>query len=385
MVAKPSLTELELRSFPLPERGQAIHWDKLTGFGVRLSQGGARTFILKHRNRFYTLGRYPTITLSDARGEARRLLAEFTLGRHKPKSLPYLEAVEAFLEDKARAKKSRTVEDYRRLLTRLNFKGQIADITHDEAMRRLNRFTAPGEREHMRVAAKVFFNWARKRRYLDHNPMDGLAPTKSTPRARVLSDHELKSIWRACEERSNRKATEGGDPIIQLPANFATIVKLLILTGQRRGEIAALQTSWIDLENKTITIPAIVAKNGREHTFPVTSLSATILKNSISANGLVFTARGRTTSFNGWSKSKAALDKLSNVYGWTLHDLRRTFATKLADLHTPPHVIERLLNHTSGTISGVAAVYNRATYMPEMRAAIEAFEAHLKTILNLPA
>ena len=86
--------------------------------------------------------------------------------------------------------------------------------------------------------------------------------------------------------------------------------------------------------------------------------------------------------FNGWSKSKAALDKVSGVSGWRLHDLRRTFATRLAEQGSPPHVIERLLNHVSGQISGVSAIYNRASYLSEMREVVRRWEAHLQLIVK---
>jgi integrase len=98
--------------------------------------------------------------------------------------------------------------------------------------------------------------------------------------------------------------------------------------------------------------------------------------------GIIFPARGQPNKpFNGWSKSKAALDMSSAVSDWTLHDLRRTFATRLAELRTPPHIIERLLNHVTGQISGVAAIYNRASYMQEMREAVEKWEKYLASVL----
>jgi integrase len=93
--------------------------------------------------------------------------------------------------------------------------------------------------------------------------------------------------------------------------------------------------------------------------------------------------RGKpTTSFNGWPKCKEAFDKRCGVTNWTLHDLRRTFATNLAALGVAPHVVERLLNHASGTISGVAAIYNQFKYMDEMRAAIEIWEQRLNKLLT---
>jgi len=99
----------------------------------------------------------------------------------------------------------------------------------------------------------------------------------------------------------------------------------------------------------------------------------------------LFPARGRDTPFNGWSKAKAALDKLAGVADWTLHDLRRTFATNMAQLGTPPHVVEKLLNHRTGTISGVAAIYNRYQFMDEMRQAIEKYDHHLAKLLQFPS
>jgi len=388
-VPKIALSDAGLRSLQPPPKGQTDYWDtsfKAGAFGCRVSQGGTKTFLIKRRNRRITIGQFPTISLADARSEAKRLLAELTLGKSHPHALAYDKAVALFVEDKARAKKPRTVADYKRLLGRLRFGGQLTDITHDEALRVLNRFKAPGEREHLRVAAKVFFNWCRKRRYIDHNPVDGLAITKSTPRARVLTDAELQSIWRACEQTGEYnladeqgKANECAAP--RLPAHFATIVRLLMLTGMRRGECAAIQGSWI--QNDVLVLPSSLTKNGREHHLPLPGSALTLLKN-FPADGLLFPARGSTTTpFNGWSKSKAALDEISGVTDWCLHDARRTFATRLAELGVAPHVIERLLNHTTGTISGVAAVYNRAKYLEEMRAAVELWDAHLQQILEV--
>ena len=183
-----------------------------------------------------------------------------------------------------------------------------------------------------------------------------------TSRTRVLSDEELKSTWRACE-------------VSEVSSHFATIVKLLILTGQRKSEIGALQYSWINFDDHSITIPSGVAKNRREHTVPFGKLGGELLSANGHQGSLWFPARGKPDQpFNGWSKSKDALDRFSGVRHWTLHDLRRTFATRLANLGVAPHIIERLLNHSTGIISGVAATYNRARYLPEMRQAIELWE-----------
>ena len=139
---------------------------------------------------------------------------------------------------------------------------------------------------------------------------------------------------------------------------FGIIVKVLILTGQRRGEIAALRPEFF--KDGICTLPGTLTKNRREHSFPVGALCGTVLASGQGRQpaALLFPARGEPErAFNGWSKSKRKLDQLSGVHDWTLHDLRRTFATNLAALAVPPHITERLLNHATGTISGVAAIY----------------------------
>jgi integrase len=138
------------------------------------------------------------------------------------------------------------------------------------------------------------------------------------------------------------------------------------LTGQRRSEIAATTLEWIN--DNTITIPASITKNKRPHTIPLTPLARSFLP----ING-----------FSGWSKAKARIDRHVDIPHWTIHDLRRTFSTINAQLGTPIHVTEKILNHVSGTRSSIQQVYDQHTYLPEMRTALETYEAHLATI-NAP-
>lgn len=402
---KALLNAQTIKTLPIPVAGQQDFWDStLPSFGVRVSQGGSKTFILKRQNTRITIGRYhpDILPLGKAREEAKRLLAEFTLGKVRPQSITYTQAVTLFIEDKKRSRREGTISEYQRLLDRFKFKCQLSEVTTQDIERKLQRLhNTPSEYNHALTALKIFLNWCVKRRYISESPAAPLSKGKSTPRARVLSDEELQCIWRACEHSGGvhtklqpcppspaRKQEKGSEPSRYaasptLPANFARIVQLLILTGQRRNEIASLQTSWLNLRDKIITLPASITKNGREHSFPLSKEATYILK-SLSPSGspkyetLLFPARGKPgSSFNGWSKSKKALDKLSGVKDWTLHDLRRTFATKLAALDTPPHVIERLLNHVSGQISGVAAVYNRHHFLPAMQEAVSKYEEHL--------
>jgi integrase len=389
------LNDLSLRSLKPPPKGQTDFWDSsLPSFGCRVSQGGTKTFLLKHRNRRITLGRYPVITLQHARGEAKRLLAEFTLGRLRPQSLPYSQAVKLFLADKAKTARPRTLADYTRMLDRhFPFKGQLIDVMHAQIAHRLDRLKdTPSEHNHARTVAMIFFNWCKNRRYVTDNPVIGISPYERKRRTRVLSDAELKCIWRACEGAIARAAEQllcneqvgGFECAPPLNQNFATIVQLLILLGQRETETASFQKSWIDLESKTVTIPEHVAKNGNEHCFPCGGLSISILSTALQASraDILFPARGHTHKpFCGWGKAKAALDELSGVSAWTLHDIRRTFRTNLGKLGVAPHIAERLVNHISAR-TDMERTYDLHRYLPEMREAIEKWDTYLTGLIS---
>lgn len=414
---KAHLTQQGLISLKPPEKGQVEFWDTtLPAFGIRISQGGSKTFILKRENRRITLGRYPVLSLHDARSEAKRMMAEFTLGRLRPHAISYVHATAAFLEEKQPNLRPNTLRSYRRHLTFFTF-GRLSQISQHDITPQLKPLAkTPSEHNHAAQTLVIFFGWCIKRQYLTTNPALHLPQFPKVSRSRVLTDAELKSIWLACSLEPAIR--EDAEPFTSqglanlpraLPANFCTLVKLLILMGQRVTETASLQTSWIKQSSSetptsssnalnaskvnssptssvfsndlwTITIPKEVTKNKREHTFPIGTLTQALLPTS---TGLLFPANGSTTHYKSWSKGKVALDKLSGVQNWTLHDLRRTFATRLADIGTAPHIIERLLNHATGTISGISATYNRAKYLPEMQLAVLAYESHLKQLLNI--
>ena len=213
----------------------------------------------------------------------------------------------------------------------------------------------PSEANHFFSALKTFFNWCEQRQLISRSPLASLSkPAKEVSRDRTLSDEELQNVWNATTSFSQ----------------FNTIVRLCILTGQRRGELARIEPSWIT--QTTLTIPASVSKNNSEHTIPLTPFTLDLITT---------TPLG---SYNSWSQPKAKLDRRSGVTGWTLHDLRRTFSTIHAQIGTPPHITERLLNHLTGTLSPIARIYNRHTFADEMRSALIAYENHLRTILVFP-
>src|SRR5262249_22684804 len=162
----------------------------------------------------------------------------------------------------------------------LPFTGPLSDLSHPQLVRLLNRFTAPGEYNHLLVALRIFFNWALKRRYVTENSTFGLSTHHRPSRSRLLTSDELRQIWEVCSDQGN-----------ELSAHFRAIVKLLLVCGQRRGELAAVRREWLDLENKTICLPREICKNSREHTFPLGPIAASLIAEIPPKAGLLFPAR----------------------------------------------------------------------------------------------
>jgi integrase len=238
----------------------------------------------------------------------------------------------------------------------------LNEIMHDDVARALDAIAAPSERAHALKDLRTFFNWCIPR-YLQVSPCVGIRKPPYKSRDRVLDEEELGKVWRTAQA-------------IGYP--YGTIVQLLILTGQRSGEIAALQWDWIG--DDVIMIPASATKNARATTIPIGLMTQALFDTVPRLGPLLFPARGYIDKpFKGFGVSKIVLDKCG-VKNFTHHDLRRTFATNLAALGTPIHVTEKLLNHVSGTVSGVVAIYNRHSYLDEMRAAITNWEKRLMEI-----
>ncbi|UCI07384.1 tyrosine-type recombinase/integrase [Mesorhizobium sp. B1-1-8] len=377
------LTDIAVRALQAPNTGQKTYSDEaLPGFGVRVSQGGTKTFVVvcgPTRERI-TIGRFPIITLSEARTEAKRLLAEKTLGKNRPKTVSYNEARKEFLGEVKSKNRVRTHRDYSRLMRHFAFGNtKLGDIAKQDIKKRLAKLDrVPSERRHALVAIKVFFNWVVREEYLAHSPCEGLqVPSSAKKRKHALSHEELGKVL----ARS-----------LTTSYPYGPIVALCLLTGQRRGEIAALEWEWIDRTNRTITLPGSITKNHKEHVFPYGDLAAAVLESiPIVGNArYVFPAsrdhvRGKpTTTFNGWGKAKLIFDEgLDGVRPYTLHDLRRSLSTHMAPLKVPQLVVEKLLNHVSKqSQSDIAQVYNVYEYLPEMRDAVTKYETHLVNLLK---
>jgi integrase len=203
---------------------------------------------------------------------------------------------------------------------------------------------------------------------VENNPVIGTNnPAQGLPsRDRVLNAGEIKVIWNAC----------GGD-------DFGTRVRLLLLTAQRRSEIADMRWQEIDFDRAILTLPAARTKNGRQHVVPLVPAVLHIL-NEIRQRG---TEGDRVFASLSFAHAKIGLDRKiadagNTIAAWSLHDLRRSAATGMADLGVQPHIIEAVLNHVSGHKAGVAGTYNRATYEREVRAALALWSEHLTAIVE---
>lgn len=369
---RSALTDQVIRAMLPPAKGYSILWDgSLKGFGCRISQAGTRAFVvLVASGRPATIGRYPTLTLADARKEARRLLAERTLGRTKPKRAAFDDCRDEYLADCGRRLRPSTVKLYRYHLERdFPFGRQaIADITPRQIIRQLSAAT-PSMREHAERIGRTFFEWAIRNHFLDQSPMARVTPTKRmASRSRVLNDEELKSVLTTCAD---------------LRTPYSIIVELLLRTGQRRAQIAGLRWEWVNESEKAIRFPASIMKTGREHKIPVTDSVRALIQSQPMQNEYVFPAlreriRGQpATTFAGFSKSKKQFDRECSVLSWTLHDLRRTHAVLLQKCQVRFEVIEAILGHV---VPGVAGVYLRYDWMPEMRAAEATLDQYLETL-----
>ncbi|WP_394707002.1 site-specific integrase [uncultured Erythrobacter sp.] len=173
----------------------------------------------------------------------------------------------------------------------------------------------------------------------------------------MLDDDEIVRLLRACRNEAYP---------------FRQFVPVLLATAQRRSEVAAMRWSEIDFETKQWVIPAERCKNGKAHVVPLSAFALAILSDvpRFLDSDYVFTTT-RKSPIGGFSKLLRRLSQTSETFDWRLHDLRRTAASNMARTGVAPHVVEKVLNHVSGTISGVAAVYNRYGYDDEKREALD--------------
>jgi integrase len=396
------LTQRAIASLALP-RGKTDHIepdDEIPGFGYRLRASGSRTWTFQYqlgaKQRRMTLGSYPAITPTQARATAANLHAAVRLGRDPAAEKAegraragetFKAALTQFLSRKKAQLKPRSYLEIERHLVvhakplhsfpvaaigRRSFAALLSELTTTHT---------PRVADSVRTSLMTFLGWALREGLIETNPVVGTNVNGSAAeraRDRVLSTDELKLLWAALADDQ-----------------YGAIVKLLLLTAQRRDEIAGIMWQEMDAGAVRLTLPPARTKNKRQHVVPLSTPALAILQaqpQRASVNGkpreLVF--GNGAAGFSGWSKAKAQLDsRLRAANGgkplkpWRLHDLRRTAATGMAErLNILPHVIEAALNHVSGHKSGVAGVYNRARYEREVRAALDLWAGHVMSIVQ---
>ena len=358
---KLRLTDLAVKKLQSPASGQVTYWDTTTpSFGVRCSSK-AKSYVVMYgrKRRLKTLGRYPDLPLADARKLARQFMA-YEIDKPAPSiAHDYIAVRDAYLADCRQRLRGSTLQGYVLYLTNIPFKGPIGEVSRGDVLRAIEKYTpSPSSQNYAFTTFKVFFNWAVRRQYLSSNPLEALKrPNRLIARERVLTDDELKTLLTYTRDNRGR---------------FNDIVTLLVLTGQRRGEIAGLR--WSEIDDAQLVLSPERTKNKREHIVPIGSMALELLHSIEGGSTYVFGTPLSDAPFNGWSRAQRNLLKETGLDHFTLHDLRRTFSTIHAKIGTPIHVTEKLLNHVSGTISGVAAVYNRHSYADEMKAAMGEYE-----------
>jgi integrase len=378
------LTQSIVDKLELPEgKTDHIFWDDANpGFGFRLRAGGSKRPVIQ-----YKLGakqrRMTTkpCTLEQARRWAKKELGRVANGedpqgeKHVARATAHetFKAIsERFIEFQTGRLRRSSLRDVDRYLTR------YCKRLHELPIERISRRDVasmlatiatdhgPVSADRAASALSSMFAWAIGAGLVDANPVIGTNKHAGhRSRDRVLKDEELAAVWLAA-----------GDD------DFGNIIKLLMLTGQRRSEIADLQRS--EIVGRNIELSAERCKNHRAHIVPLSAPAWAIIEEQLGNNlrpTYLFGAH-RFSGFSGFSKSKRGLDaRLEGVAPWTLHDIRRSVSTRMHELGTEPHIVEAILNHVSGHKSGVAGVYNRAVYLEGKAKALDAWANHISVIV----
>jgi integrase len=376
--------------------------DELKGFGLRTTPNGSQSYVLQYRmggrearSRRYTIGRHGSPwTPTTARKEAERLLIMVRQGvdpaqeaherRRQAVDLAFDSYVETFIDLylKKRWKKwSLGAGVLRREAVPVLGRKPLPSIRRSELSLITDRLhNRPAIARMTYATLRKLFRWAVSRGDLERSPLDGMEPPPAIPsRDRILSDDEVSAIWHGCEE---------------LGFPFGPLHRLLLLTGQRREEVASLDWRELSRRERLWTLPSTRAKNGRPHLVPLSKPTLEILDQLGGGrdwpnSGLILSTNGRTPP-SGFSKAKRRLDQYvesvlgSGIQGdaWRIHDIRRTVATSLQRLGVRFEVTEAILNHVSGARSGIAGVYQRHDWASEKRAALDEWAAQLIRVVR---
>lgn len=377
----PLLNDKQLKALKPPETGRLELTDtKARGLKFRLTAGGHASWSIQVRigpdKRRFTIGTYPEIGLSQARAEAERLRAGAKAGVD-----PIRDAREARRIAEEERLTRQTVEDAisayaqmhlsdlrtadereRQLRWALgpHLEKAVSDLTRLDFQSAIDAKAKRGRRtsaNRIRAALSHFSKWAFERGYMPENIGARTSrAAKEAPRDRVLSVEDVRTIY---------------DVAPELGETWGPLVRLLVLTAQRRSEVAGMRADEIDLDARRWTIPVARSKNAKAH---IVHLSPPALAEIARrpASGLLFSTTG-TTPVSGFGKMKVRLDKLLGLSDWRLHDLRTAFASALCEAGEPESTVDRVLNHSAvgSAPSAVARVYNRSQQLAQRAAVLD--------------
>lgn len=382
------LTKATIDNLPVLDR-DVVYWDrKLSGFGLKVTPRGRKVFFLQYRTRDeqkqrkFTIGKYGDVTPAKARLEAQTILGERHAGQDPAKKRRE-EAKRARAETvadvmvlfvKGHVSRNRSSDETVRIIERdilpLWGSRSIHSITKRDVVSLIDGVVdrgAPIMANRVFAIVRKFFNWCVGKAILEASPCLALqAPGQERARDRILDDDEIAAVLRAARE-------------IGFP--FGQIVELLLLTGQRRSEVAGMRWEEIDFENALWTMEGVRTKNGKPHLVHLSPQAIALIEPLPRFGACVFATR-RDTPYQAFTQGKNKIDALCGFDDWVLHDLRRTVVSGMARLGVLPHVADKILNHQSGSISGVAAVYQRHQFENERRAALELWGRHLEHLLD---
>jgi integrase len=368
---------------PEGKRDILVFDDEQRGLGVRVTASGGKTYLAQYgwhgQKRRIPLGSCSALSLAKARDAVRAIMGDVARGidpatERKKAEVHGALTLKALLSDwqslhlsgKRPRYAAEAVRAVRNAFSRY-LDLPAADLDRAAVVKVLDAMARKGSAAMAaRTAAygKAAYGWAVKRGALSVNPFLNLPVASDIRRERVLSDDELGAVWRAA-------ASAGA---------FSGIVRLLILTGQRREEVAGMTWAEVSDDFSSWTIPASRAKNGATHIVPLSAPAQGLLRGVPRSGELAFP--GLRGTFNGFSLAKATLDAKSGVTNWRLHDLRRTMATGLQRLGVRLEVTEQVLNHVSGSRAGIVGVYQRHDFASEKRAALEAWGNHVLAVID---
>lgn len=396
----PTLSTLAIDNLqPKEGRRYDVADSKAPGLFLTVLPSGVKVFTVRFtaagRRKRLTLGKHPTLTIDKARKLAGAALVKVAAGSDpqdekvvaRRKAAAGLDkedtlgsAYDRYLkwaktERKMRPKSVANIESAFKLVFTPKFgRRPLREIESAEVLRAIDK---AGDKAHTYAVGKAFFNWARAKLLIDKSPMDGLEhPAKGKPqRDRVLNTVEIQWLWKAADE---------------MAYPFGPMIKLLLLTGARRDEVAKMTRAELDLENRIWTLPAARSKNKREHVVHLSDAAVDVLKSLKKVEGkpgYCFTTTG-DSPVSGYSRAKDIFDRKMAKYAgdetipdWTFHDLRRTTATGMGELGIPVVVIEAALNHVSGVRGGLVGKYQHQTYAAERRDAFQKWGEHVSAVV----